>query len=69
MMAFVTVTSVRSISEGSGGQWWFGVIALASEDPKRFYPEMGTLYLRRLAEVATAAIERNRQETAQASAA
>ena len=30
MMAFVTVTSVRSISEGSGGQWWFGVITLAA---------------------------------------
>ena len=26
----------------------FGVIALASEDPKRFYPEMGTLYLARI---------------------
>jgi uncharacterized protein YigA (DUF484 family) len=26
----------------------FGVIAFASEDPKRFYPEMGTLYLARI---------------------
>jgi hypothetical protein len=26
----------------------FGVIAMASEDPKRFYPEMGTLYLARI---------------------
>jgi uncharacterized protein YigA (DUF484 family) len=26
----------------------FGVIALASEDAKRFYPEMGTLYLARI---------------------
>src|ERR1700694_3188517 len=26
----------------------FGVVALASEDPKRFYPEMGTLYLARI---------------------
>jgi uncharacterized protein len=26
----------------------FGVIALASEDAKRFYPEMGTLYLSRI---------------------
>jgi uncharacterized protein YigA (DUF484 family) len=25
-----------------------GVIAMASEDPKRFYPEMGTLYLARI---------------------
>jgi len=26
----------------------FGVVALASEDPRRFYPEMGTLYLSRV---------------------
>ena len=29
----------------------FGAIALGSEDPKRFYPEMGTLYLKRLGEL------------------
>jgi len=29
----------------------FGVVALASEDPKRFYPEMGTLYLTRIGEL------------------
>jgi uncharacterized protein YigA (DUF484 family) len=29
----------------------FGVIALASEDPKRFYAEMGTLYLARIGEL------------------
>jgi uncharacterized protein YigA (DUF484 family) len=29
----------------------FGVVALASEDPKRFYPEMGTLYLARIGEM------------------
>jgi uncharacterized protein YigA (DUF484 family) len=29
----------------------FGVIALASEDPKRFYPEMGTLYLTRIGDL------------------
>ena len=29
----------------------FGVVALASEDPKRFYPEMGTLYLARIGEL------------------
>lgn len=38
----------------------FGLLALASEDPQRFYPEMGTLYLRRLGEIATAALMRNR---------
>jgi len=29
----------------------FGLLALASEDAKRFYPEMGTLYLKRLGEL------------------
>jgi uncharacterized protein YigA (DUF484 family) len=37
----------------------FGLLALASEDPQRFYPEMGTLYLRRLGEIAAAALLRN----------
>ena len=41
------------------------LLALASEDPQRFYPEMGTLYLRRLGEIAAAALERNRIEAAQ----
>ena len=34
----------------------FGLLALASEDPQRFYPEMGTLYLKRLGEVIAAAL-------------
>ena len=34
----------------------FGLIALASEDPQRFYPEMGTLYLKRLGELVAAAL-------------
>src|SRR5438270_5540159 len=29
----------------------FGVVALASEDARRFYPEMGTLYLARIGEL------------------
>ena len=29
----------------------FGLLILASEDPQRFYPEMGTLYLERLGEL------------------
>lgn len=37
----------------------FGLLALASEDPQRFYPEMGTLYLRRLGEIAAASLLRN----------
>ncbi len=42
------------------GEQTFGLLALASEDPQRFYPEMGTLYLRRLGDIAAAALLRNR---------
>ena len=28
-----------------------GLLALASEDPQRFYPDMGTLYLKRIGEL------------------
>jgi uncharacterized protein YigA (DUF484 family) len=41
------------------GRLAFGLLVLASEDPQRFYPEMGTLYLMRLGEVTTAALLRN----------
>lgn len=36
----------------------FGLLVLASEDAQRFYPEMGTLYLKRLGELAGAALTR-----------
>ena len=36
----------------------FGMLALGSEDASRFYPEMGTLYLKRLGELASAALTR-----------
>ena len=36
----------------------FGLLALASEDAQRFYPEMGTLYLKRLGEITAAALLR-----------
>jgi uncharacterized protein YigA (DUF484 family) len=36
----------------------FGLMALGSEEPQRFYPEMGTLYLERIGEVAAAALNR-----------
>lgn len=36
----------------------FGLLALGSEEPQRFYPEMGTLYLERIGEVAAAALDR-----------
>ena len=35
-----------------------GLLVLASEDAARFYPEMGTLYLKRLGELLSAALER-----------
>lgn len=34
----------------------FGVLALGSEDARRFYPEMGVLYLRRIGELCAAGI-------------
>jgi len=37
----------------------FGLLALASEDPQRFYPEMGTVYLSRLGDLISAAIARH----------
>ena len=36
----------------------FGVVALASEDAQRFYPEMGTLYLARIGELLSHALWR-----------
>jgi len=36
----------------------FGMLALGSEDVLRFYPEMGTLYLRRLGELTSGALLR-----------
>ena len=35
-----------------------GVLAMASEDAQRFYPEMGTLYLARIGELVAAALRR-----------
>jgi uncharacterized protein YigA (DUF484 family) len=34
----------------------FGLLALGSEDPQRFFPEMGTLYLRRVGELCAAGV-------------
>lgn len=35
-----------------------GLLVLASEDPYRFYPDLGTLYLERIGELASAAVVR-----------
>ncbi|MGP1677741.1 MAG: DUF484 family protein [Burkholderiales bacterium] len=40
------------------GKACIGMLALASEEPARFYPEMGTLYLERLGALASAALQR-----------
>jgi len=37
----------------------FGVLALASEDAQRFYPEMGTVYLKRIGEMVSTALMRH----------
>jgi uncharacterized protein YigA (DUF484 family) len=48
---------VRSVALVPLGQTMvFGLLALGSEDPKRFYPEMGTLYLRRIGELCAAGV-------------
>lgn len=36
----------------------FGLLALGSEEAQRFYPEMGTLYLERMGEIAATALAR-----------
>lgn len=40
------------------GEHTVGLLVLASEDPRRFYPEMGTLYLERLGQLLGAALSR-----------
>jgi uncharacterized protein YigA (DUF484 family) len=48
---------VRSIALVPLGQTAvFGLLALGSEDPQRFYPDMGTLYLRRIGELCAAGV-------------
>jgi hypothetical protein len=41
------------------GEACVGVLALASEDAQRFYPEMGTLYLERIGELVACALGRH----------
>jgi uncharacterized protein len=48
---------VRSIALVPLGQTnVFGLLALGSEDAKRFFPDMGTLYLRRIGELCAAGV-------------
>jgi len=54
-------THLRSMTQlplrESGGVC-FGLLVMASEEPHRFYPELGTLYLQRIGEMASAALLR-----------
>ena len=52
-----TAEHIRSIALVPLGQTAvFGLLALGSEDAKRFYPDMGTLYLRRIGELCAAGV-------------
>src|SRR4051812_27531542 len=52
-----TAEHIRSIALVPLGQTTvFGLLALGSEDAKRFYPDMGTLYLRRIGELCAAGV-------------
>jgi uncharacterized protein len=58
LKSFALVALRQPSSAPAGGGMDFGVVALASEDPKRFYPEMGTLYLARMGELLSHALWR-----------
>jgi uncharacterized protein len=48
---------IRSVALVPLGQTTvFGLLALGSEDPRRFFAEMGTLYLRRIGELCAAGV-------------
>ena len=49
---------VHVVAAGGAGMSALGLLALGSEEPQRFYPEMGTLYLERIGEMASAALNR-----------
>ena len=52
-----TAEHIRSIALVPLGQTSvFGLLALGSEDAQRFYPDMGTLYLRRIGELCAAGV-------------
>jgi hypothetical protein len=51
------VAQIPLREEGFGGAC-FGLLVLASEDAYRFYPDMGTMYLSRIGELAGAALLR-----------
>jgi uncharacterized protein YigA (DUF484 family) len=56
--AAAQLRSVACVPLRDAGKACTGMLVLASEDPKRFYPEIGTLYLQRLGELTSAAFDR-----------
>jgi uncharacterized protein len=52
------IRSVALIPLRGQGDACFGVLLLASEEQHRFYPEMGTIYLERIGDMAAAALLR-----------
>jgi len=57
--AAAQLRSFACMSLHDGSNACFGMLALASAEPARFYPEMGTLYLKRLGKLASAALDRH----------
>jgi uncharacterized protein YigA (DUF484 family) len=56
--SFTHLRSFASIPLKAGQSPGHGLLVLGAEDPRRFYPEMGTLYLARLGQLAGAALAR-----------
>ena len=50
--------SMTQVPLRESGGVCFGLLVMASEEPHRFYPELGTLYLQRIGEMASAALLR-----------
>lgn len=54
-------TDLRSMAQvplRAGNGVCCGLLVMASDDPRRFYPELGTLYLQRIGDLASAALLR-----------
>ncbi len=50
--------SMTQVPLRESGGVCFGLLVMASEEPHRFYPDLGTLYLERIGEMAAAALMR-----------
>ena len=57
--AAAQVRSIACVPLRDAGKACIGMLALASGDAARFYAEMGTLYLKRLGELLSAALDRH----------